>query len=278
MLPHPSQGPTSQCPAFDFVALWHSVFNVYVARNISPGRFLVCWINGYETDMVMEINASGQAEFLGGVLRPSVAQLRRLQLHLGRNHLELKLRASPDAEDLCSVYSDLWLWDCEDRVAVVDIDGTVTRSDVRGFVASGIHGAVKGTAEFLCNALSLSSTADDAETTRTSIVHTSIMNTAVTAEYIHDGVAEALQHLSSAGLRIFYLTARPITWIDTTRAFLLSVGQVVGMLCVRVCVRACVRACDAVLGYSLRSRCIDHVWDFESHLSIYLFLCLFIRA
>ena len=199
-----------------------SVFNIYAGKSVVPGTFIAIWINGIRTDLVMTINSFGIAEFEGGILRPSVQQLRALHLQEGRNLMEIRAicpRTLTVVEnDQMSTTADLWLWDREDEVAVVDIDGTITKSDVRGFVATGIQGAVSDTAAFLFSALSMS----DRDIDRT---RQSILPTALSKDYVHEGVSEAISFLAQIGCRIFYLTARPITWVGMTRSFLLSVGR-----------------------------------------------------
>ncbi len=51
------------------------------------------------------------------------------------------------------------------------------------------------------------------------------MPTDFSKDYVHDGVVEAISLIAKAGCRIFYLSARPITWVARTREFLQSVGE-----------------------------------------------------
>jgi hypothetical protein len=197
-----------------------SVFNIYAGRSVGSGSSVSVRINTYETDWILTINASGIAEFEGGNLRPSVQQLKALNLREGQNAMEIRVQgAQTSAESELCTTADLWLWNSDDNICVVDIDGTITKSDVRGFVATGLQGAVSDTAALICSALSMS---DSRTIDRT---RQSIMPTALSKDYVHDGVAEAISYIAHTGCRIFYLTARPITWVATTRAFLLSVGR-----------------------------------------------------
>jgi hypothetical protein len=197
----------------------YSALNIYGGKNIAAGTLVAIWINGIRTDLNMTINTAGTAEFEGGILRPSIQKLKALQLQKGRNLMEVRLICPRTLMvldgDLMSTCADLWLWDSEEDVVVVDIDGTITKSDVRGFVATNLQGAVSDTAAFLCSALSMSNRD----------VRQSIMPTALSKDYVHDGVSEAISFLSQIGCRIFYLTARPITWVGMTRSFLTSVGR-----------------------------------------------------
>ncbi len=45
-------------------------------------------------------------------------------------------------------------------------------------------------------------------------------------EYMHEGVTEALTTLSDCGYKLLFLSARPITAAQTTRAFLSQVTSV----------------------------------------------------
>ncbi|GKY92366.1 hypothetical protein MPSEU_000207500 [Mayamaea pseudoterrestris] len=80
---------------------------------------------------------------------------------------------------------NIHLWSEQDRIAVVDIDGTITKSNVRG-----------------------------------------VYDTILTRTYLHchDGVCELLSTLPDS-VRVVYLTARPMSLSDKTRAFLSSVRQ-----------------------------------------------------
>ena len=77
------------------------------------------------------------------------------------------------------------LWSDQDRIAVVDIDGTITKSNIRGVF--------------------------DTVLTQNYI-------------YCHDGVCELLSRLPK-DFRVVYLTARPISLSDKTRDFLSSLRQ-----------------------------------------------------
>eukprot|EP00960_Hanusia_phi_P045873 757468-Hanusia_phi.AAC.2 len=149
----------------------------------------------------------GCFQFPGGELSPPSDVLSSIPLSKGKNLVEFHLADASSEPVACS--ASLWLLDVTDRLVVVDIDGTITRSDVRGLVASQLQ----GTASFLSNALSASNPwAPD-------------LSAALSADYTHDGVREFLTAVSAAGYLLLFLTARPITLADRTRDFLATAGR-----------------------------------------------------
>lgn len=84
------------------------------------------------------------------------------------------------------VQFSLYLWEFESRVVVVDIDGTLTKSNIRGYVETVFLG---------------------------------------TYDYIHVGVVLFLLFLDKLGLQILYLTARPRSHIDETRNLLRNMTE-----------------------------------------------------
>ena len=201
-----------QLHATDVVAVLHgsghafcSNFNLAVNKgNLGTVRASVD-VNGRATDLVMmHDQQAGCFVFPGGKLLPEPQVLLSLPLARGRNRMEFRVLDNASG-DRIRVFADLFLWHASDRVVVVDVDGTITKSDVRGLVASQLQ----TTTVFLSNALTGSQD----------------MATALNTDYTHDGVAEALTSIAEADYRILYLTARPITLADQTREFLSSVGR-----------------------------------------------------
>eukprot|EP01039_Chlorochromonas_danica_P009785 gene9785-10821_t len=100
-------------------------------------------------------------------LTPPQEIFRKFSIKAGRNKVECLHRDSG-----CSVVFYIWFYSLEDNLVVMDIDGTITKSDLRGYIQTvylGLFG------------------------------------------YIHDGVVEFLHALSSRlNLKIIYLTSRPI--------------------------------------------------------------------
>ena len=108
---------------------------------------------------------------------PSSEILRELGLLRGRNTLLFECRAF-DLRAECSVY----LWSANDKIVVVDIDGTLTKSDVRGYVETVYLGRY---------------------------------------DYVHEGAVSFFSNLEHAfGVRLLFLTSRPMHHFADTRAFL----------------------------------------------------------
>ena len=80
----------------------------------------------------------------------------------------------------------VWLWSIHDNICVVDIDGTVTIEDVRGYVET---------------------------------VYMKMFT------YIHDGIVSLLHKLNVMKLKLLFLTSRPVDHIAQTREFLANVME-----------------------------------------------------
>lgn len=125
----------------------------------------------YSTRLVEFIDNDGDTNC------PTSEVLRNLGLLRGKNVLlfectRFKLKAE------CSVF----LWSMMDRVVVVDIDGTLTKSDVRGYVETVYMGRY---------------------------------------DYVHEGAVSFFSSLEEDyGVCTLYLTSRPLHHLSDTRAFL----------------------------------------------------------
>jgi hypothetical protein len=125
----------------------------------------------FSTRLVEFIDNDGNTNF------PTSEVLRNLGLLRGKNVVLFectcfKLKAE------CSVF----LWSVTDRVVVVDIDGTLTKSDVRGYVETVYMGRY---------------------------------------DYVHEGAVSYFSSLEEDyGVCILYLTSRPLHHLSDTRAFL----------------------------------------------------------
>jgi hypothetical protein len=114
-------------------------------------------------------------------------------LKVGRNSARYLLLSS-DGMTLAIAPTNIFLWSDRDRIMVVDVDGTITRSNIRGVVDT-------------------------------------ILTEQYT--YCHDGVCEFLSSLmasssilsSNMNIRLLYLTSRPIGIANTTRKFLSQLRQ-----------------------------------------------------
>ena len=196
-----------QLNATDVVAVVHpsghaacSNFNVCVNKGVLGTAHVSVEVNGRATDLIMiHDQQAGCFAFPGGNLQPEPQVFLSLPLVRGRNRMEFRVDGGTGA---CA---DLWLWSASDRIVVVDVDGTITKSDVRGLVASQLQ----TTTSFISN---LNPWTQD-------------IATALNTDYTHDGVAEALTYITRCDYQVLYLTARPITLADQTREFLASVGR-----------------------------------------------------
>lgn len=112
---------------------------------------------------------------------PTSSMLSSMNLVMGCNNIIFKHRISG-----VSIPCNIWLYDCEDTIVIMDIDGTVTKSDVRGYV------------------------------------ETVFLNY---YSHVHSGVASFLTDLDKQGLKTVFLTSRPIAHYKETRNLLNGVKQ-----------------------------------------------------
>mmetsp|Transcript_14586 Transcript_14586/g.34594 ORF Transcript_14586/g.34594 Transcript_14586/m.34594 type:complete len:425 (-) Transcript_14586:134-1408(-) len=141
------------------------------------------FLNGRHTELAMHIGDDGRCVFQDKTANPDPAVLRRLPLRDGRNSLDFRIN------DLVIASAGLFAWRNTDKVVIVDIDGTVTRTDAGGVLASSEFGQSIG------------------------LLHA------------HDGVCEVLSYIASGGYRLLFLTARPITRSEATKKYLNQIGQ-----------------------------------------------------
>lgn len=114
---------------------------------------------------------------------PNDAILSKLPLVHGRNNLVFVHKATNT-----TVSCILWLWSYKDRIMVCDIDGTITRSDVRGYLETVYMSYYK---------------------------------------YCHKGVIEFFHQLEAhLNLKIIFLTSRPIAHLQMTKNLLNSLRPV----------------------------------------------------
>jgi phosphatidate phosphatase PAH1 len=108
---------------------------------------------------------------------PSSTTLKFLHLNKGCNKVSCKNRASGSTADF-----SVFLYDRTDKIVIMDVDGTVTRSDIRGYVESVYFGIY---------------------------------------DYTHDGIVAFLNSVSeSCNCHVLYLTSRPISHLRETRLLL----------------------------------------------------------
>ena len=111
---------------------------------------------------------------------PSSSILQLFPLRMGHNSIVCRTRGMYSTQ----VDFSMWLFASDAKFVVFDVDGTITKSDVRG-IAETVYGGVYS--------------------------------------YTHDGVIPFLQSLTqSLHIHVLYLTARSLTHMNETRAFLSS--------------------------------------------------------
>ena len=113
----------------------------------------------------------------GKTTSPSSATLKHFDLKMGANEIRFYSRnLNVSAIFFC------YMWDVESKIVVFDIDGTLTISDVRGYIET---------------------------------VYLQIYT------YVHEGAAELMRLLEEAtGVHFLYLTSRPLMHRDETRKFI----------------------------------------------------------
>jgi hypothetical protein len=147
------------------------------------GTRVQLFVNNIPTGTSMVLDRDLICCFDDGSYRVSSEELEGMGLRPGKNSIRYEMIHSLNNDRRYSVKADIHLWNAWDKIVVVDIDGTVTKTDVAGFGAEKLG-----------------------------------------YEYIHQGVCEAVSHISKLGYRILFLTSRAITLATSTREFLRSIG------------------------------------------------------
>lgn len=112
-------------------------------------------------------------------LTPDQSMLFSLSLMKGKNIIKCVHRSTQTVKSFA-----IWLFNKDDRFVIMDIDGTITKSDLRGYVTTVYMGLYS---------------------------------------YVHDGVIEFLNYLvNEFDYKILYLTARPMAHRNITEDFLKS--------------------------------------------------------
>mmetsp|Transcript_28669 Transcript_28669/g.64968 ORF Transcript_28669/g.64968 Transcript_28669/m.64968 type:complete len:425 (-) Transcript_28669:41-1315(-) len=157
--------------------------NASIIKRHHLGQSVHVYLNGLPTNLHMKIDSEGRCVFPGGGTKPTEEEISLLPVREGRNSLDFRV----SGDILAS--AGLFCWKSSDKIVVVDIDGTITRTDVGGVLASSELGQSLG------------------------LVHS------------HEGICEVLSGIASSGYRLLFLTARPITRADATRKYLSQVGS-----------------------------------------------------
>jgi phosphatidate phosphatase PAH1 len=153
------------------------------SNDILMGTRVQIFVNNVPTGVNMVLDKNLICCFEDGSYRASSEDLESMGLRPGKNSIRYEMIHSLNNDRRYSVKADIHLWNSWDKIVVVDIDGTVTKTDVAGFGAEKLG-----------------------------------------YEYIHQGVCEAVSHISKLGYRILFLTSRAITLAQSTREFLRSIG------------------------------------------------------
>jgi hypothetical protein len=147
------------------------IYHVTVTCNGTHCRNILTMLNP-STNFVEFLEDSGEA-----TNSPSSEILKNLCLIKGRNILIFESKYFKTKVE-CIVF----LWSCFDKIVVVDIDGTLTRSDVRGYVETVYLGRY---------------------------------------DYIHEGAVTFFSNLEKEfHVCHLYLTSRPLHHLQDTKAFL----------------------------------------------------------
>jgi len=116
-------------------------------------------------------------------LRLSKEQLKEINLVEGGNSISFSITTKFQGTARCNC--NIFVWGPREKIVISDIDGTITRSDVRGQICS----------------------------------YTGV------ADWAHCSVAPLFSLIASNGYRLLYLSARPATMAAETKAYLESLKQ-----------------------------------------------------
>ena len=92
------------------------------------GKIVNVFLNGTRTDLKMRIHEDGRLVFpqWNNVTAPPADALSKLPLRDGKNSIDFRLE---DKESTVIASTFLFLWGRHDKIVIVDIDGTITRTD-----------------------------------------------------------------------------------------------------------------------------------------------------
>ena len=156
----------------------YSVFSIVKVMDSISGRSDTMACVDVKSNRIAFLESNGSISFF-----PNHSILNDMGLRKDiPNLLEFRYNSELKLSTCCKI----WLWEYHENICVVDIDGTVTIEDVRGYVETVYLG------EF---------------------------------NYIHDGIIYLLHKLSELKLRLLFLTSRPVDHIHETRKFLDTVQE-----------------------------------------------------
>lgn len=99
------------------------------------GTRVQIFVNNLPTPLSMVLDRDLICCFDDGSYRASSEELEMLNLKPGRNSIRYEMIHACNNDRRYTVKADIHLWNISDKVVVVDIDGTVTKTDVAGFGA-----------------------------------------------------------------------------------------------------------------------------------------------
>ena len=152
----------------------------------------------------------------GNELRPPTGALNVLLtiLSYGRNHIRYTLLSSQTGENLVTAEAHIYLWKSIDSVIVSDVDGTITRSDVRG-VIDNFQEKYEHVHDGICKFYHALMDAGNSNRSRTDCG----------IEEHHDHNNSYIRNKGGGEVRFLYLTSRPIRIVNQTRKLLVSLSQ-----------------------------------------------------
>ena len=152
----------------------------------------------------------------GNELRPPTGSLNVLItiLSYGRNHIRYTLLSSQTGENLVTAEAHIYLWKSIDSVIVSDVDGTITRSDVRG-VIDNFQEKYEHVHDGICKFYHALMDAGNSNRSRTDCG----------IEEHHDHNNSYIRNKGGGEVRFLYLTSRPIRIVNQTRKLLVSLSQ-----------------------------------------------------
>lgn len=213
----------------------------YKQHNIASSDFIVQFPNRQTTkktffvtiqlngnivtldSMKMTVDSSGVCKFTqGNSLRPETSALKHLihnnSIIPGRNLIRYILYQNKDGKEkvIGTAEAHMFLWSVHDQCIISDIDGTVTRSDVRGVIDSILTESYSHVHDGVCQLFN-----DVVEHGRSTHDGHSPPTTTT------DHMTSMWQHSTpkKGQVRMLYLSSRPMTLIHSTRKFLSSMTQ-----------------------------------------------------
>ncbi|KAF0690193.1 Aste57867_18384 [Aphanomyces stellatus] len=172
---------------------WHVAFSSSPFQASSTGDKVDVFVNGAKLTTSMYLTDKGRCQFASGLEQPDDMTLAAVSSILPLDHPPLYAlmrfehrKPNQPTSVVRVVECRLFVWGPDDAVVVADLDGTITKNDVEGHIRTLRLGQ---------------------------------------HDFVHAGVCDFYARLHQIGLRVLYLTARPINWADASREHLDNVTQ-----------------------------------------------------